>query len=68
MKKTIATLSMMALLLGATSVFAAQAKPQKQMTPAPTAAASTPAATKSKGKAKHKRHIKAKAAEKTSGK
>ncbi len=66
MKKTIATLSMMALLLGTTSVFAAQAKPQKQMAPAPTAAANAPTAAKSKGKAKRKHHVKAKAAEKTS--
>lgn len=57
MKKTIATLSMMALLLGATSVFAAPS----------TSSVTTTAAAKKKSKHKHKHNAKP-AAAKTPGK
>ena len=67
MKKTIATISMMALLLGATSAFAAQDKTHNQTTPAANTAMNATTA-KSKGKAKHKHHRKAKAAATTPGK
>lgn len=60
MKKTIATLSIMALMLGATSAFAAQAKTNQPATT--TNVATNTNTAKSKGKSKHKHHAKAKAA------
>lgn len=60
MKKTIATLSIMALMLGASTAFAAQAKTNQPATSANSSSSSTTA--KSKGKSKGKHHGKAKAA------
>ncbi len=56
MKKTIATLSLAALLMGATSAFAATTNQDTKAKTAPAAAS-----TDNKGKAKHKAKGKAKA-------